>query len=197
MGKRDPVTGALLGRRLMSAKCLQLLRVGAVLVAGCFVAQTAFAGGQVEARRDGVKVHAKPSKKSKVFGKLKKGDVLAAEERKGMYWSVERPKGGTGYVSVLKVSYDAGGSQDLAGAIRSVVNEGKPSSGDAEEMRSRSSVMGVRGLKSGGTASASNVRPNLRAVMAMEAIEVPEGRVERLEKAVFQEITARSRKQSR
>ena len=147
----------------------------------------------VEDKRIGVKVYSEATNKSDVIGSVEKGTVLEAGERQGMYWEVQF-KGSKAFVSVLKVKRKAGEASGLAKAIRTVVKEGRPSD-DTAEVRARSAVMGVRGLKAGGSRSAGDVRPDLRAVYAMEDISVPEKRVEALGERVFNEVAAKAKRQ--
>ncbi len=144
----------------------------------------------VEAKRSGVKVFDKASKKGSVIKTLQKGETVESKERKGMYWSVV-VNGRQGFVSVMKVKRKKGTSSSLTKKIQSVVKQGRDA-GDVANNRSRSAVMGVRGLdESGDTAFAGNVRPNLRLVYKMEDINIPEAQVEKLGELVFAEIEAK------
>ena len=112
-----------------------------------------------------------------------------------MYWEVKTTDGKAGYVSVMTVKHKPGdGASNLGAAIRDAVKDGRNTS-DAANARSRSAVMGVRGLdESGDTAFAGTVKPNLRAVYAMEDHTIQRGAVEGLGEEVFAEITRRAEK---
>jgi hypothetical protein len=147
---------------------------------------------EVEAKKDGVEVYSDATNKSEVVGTLKSGETAAAGDRKGMFWGVTLKGGKAGFVSVLAVKHKAEGGSDLAKAIKSVTKEGRTES-DGSDSRSRSAVMGVRGLADDdNVANASSIRPNLRAVYQMEDKRVSEKRVEKLGEQVFREISQRS-----
>jgi hypothetical protein len=147
---------------------------------------------EIEARNNGVKVFSEATNKSSVLKTLKKGDALTSVERKGMFWQVKLDKG-DGYVSVLKVKRSSGGDKGgLVGAIRSVQKESRETD-DVAGTRSRSAVMGVRGLsEDDNTQFAGNVKPNLRAVYFMEDNFSTSKDVEKLGDMVFNEIEKRA-----
>mgnify|MGYP003338126981 CR=1 FL=1 len=140
------------------------------------------------AKKDGVKVYAEGSKKSKVVATLAKGDEMESTERKGMYWQVDY-KGKKGFVSVMKVKKKAGQSSGgIAEALRDAVKQGRDES-DATNSRQRSAVMGVRGLdESSETEFAGNVKPNLRMVYNMEGFLVKQTDVDAIGDLVASEI---------
>ena len=142
----------------------------------------------VVAKSSGVKVKSEP-RGGKTLTKLKKGQSLETTERKGMYWKVKLPSGETGFVSVLKVKRKSGTSKGLAKAIRAAAKSGRSNAEDGANVRSRSAVMGVRGLdESEETAYAGSVKPNLRMVYAMEDRIVSNRSVSRIEKSVMKEV---------
>jgi len=150
---------------------------------------TSFAfGASVEAKKDGVDILSSPEKSGTVIKKMKKGESLTAKERKGMYWEVKTKDGKSGFVSVLLVKHKADES-GLSNAIRSSVKEGR-SSGDVEATRSRSAVMGVRGLDENDTALAGNIRPNLRAVYGMEDMHISKIQLDAFGEELTREIEA-------
>ncbi len=167
----------------------------AAICSGLVLAGTA-RGGDIEAKKDGVEVYADATNKSDVLIKLKSGESLPAGERKGMFWQVTTKAGKPGFVSVMAVKMKAAGNEDLAKAIKSAVKQGKPQS-DGTEGRARSAVMGVRGLKEDDNmANASNVRPNMRAVFALEEMKVTEKKVQSLGESVFSEIEKKATSQN-
>jgi len=156
---------------------------------------TALMAAQVEAKKDGVTVHATPDKAGSVIATLKSGETLEAKERKGMYWEVKTANGKAGYVSVMTVKHKPGdGASNLGAAIRDAVKDGRSTS-DAANARSRSAVMGVRGLdESDETSFAGSVKPNLRAVYAMEDFSIQATAIDGLGEEVFAEISRRAEK---
>lgn len=148
---------------------------------------------EVEAKKDGVTVHASADKGAAVLVTLKSGESLEAGERKGMYWEVKTKDGKAGFVSVMGVKHKPGESaNNLGAAIRDAVKDGRNSS-DAANARSRSAVMGVRGLdESNETSFAGSVKPNLRAVYAMEDFSVGQKQLEGLGEEVFAEISRKA-----
>ena len=148
---------------------------------------TAFAG-KVAAKKDGVKVYSKASKKSDVLKTLKKGEDIETKERKGMYWQVAVSSSQKGYVSVLKVKKTEKSASVLGAALKSAVEQGRDED-DSSNVRARSAVMGVRGLdETNSTANAGNVKPNLRMVYAMEDITLSAKDLDSLGDSVFAEI---------
>lgn len=154
-------------------------------------AQTAVASS-VEAKKDGVEVFAAADKAAAVLTKLKKGESITSSERSGMYWRVKLQSGQAGFVSVLNVKVKSDGeSGGLNNAIREAVKAGR-SSGEQDGSRSRSAVMGVRGLDdTSDTAMAGAVRPNLRAVYLMEDIDVSQEKLDQQADLVNREIEHR------
>lgn len=149
------------------------------------MAQTAVCS-EVEAKKD-LDVYKDATNKSEVVGKLKSGDSAESVERKGMFWQIKMKGGETGFVSILSVKHKADENGNLAKAIKNVVKQGR--SDDDDDSRQRSAVMGVRGLAADDSAAnAGSIRPNLRAVFAMEDHNVRKKEVEALGADVFAEI---------
>ena len=159
------------------------------------MAPLAFAG-KVEVKRKTVKVYEKASKSSSVVETLKKGVVLETKERKGMYWEVVLSSGKSGFVSVMGVKRKAvTKDSNISSALRAVAQKGRRD-GDSSNIRTRSAVMGVRGLdESSETAFAGNVKPNLRMVYSMENIHVGKKKVRELERLIEKEITRKMEKE--
>lgn len=148
---------------------------------------------EVEAKKD-IEIFADATNKSEVVGKLAKGEALESVERKGMFWQVKTKDGKTGFVSVLAVSHKADTGSNLSKAIKDVVKEGRATD-ETAETRARSAVMGVRGLREDDNmANAGAVRPNLRAVYAMEDIRLQKKKIDELGAAVFNEISKKADK---
>jgi len=148
-------------------------------------------GAAVEATKDGVTVHDKADKSGAVLVTLKKGDSLPAGERKGLYWEVTTKDGKKGFVSILTVKQKASESE-VAEAVQAAMKNGRPNSKEAD-IRSRSAVMGVRGLDSGSDSDfAGNARPNLRAVFAMEDLSIDPRAVATIGQDVMDELVKRS-----
>lgn len=150
------------------------------------VAQMAVSS-EVEAKKD-LEIYKEATNKSDVVGTLKSGDSAESVERKGMFWQIKMKSGASGFVSVLSVKHKAESSGNLAKAIKNVVKQGRADEDDSDS-RQRSAVMGVRGLAADDSASnAGSIRPNLRAVFAMEDHDVRKNEVEALGAEVFAEI---------
>lgn len=148
-------------------------------------------GGTLEAQKDNVEVYASAQKTAAVVAKLKKGDTISSGERSGMYWQVKTKDGKDGFVSVLAVRAKANEKADLNDAMREAVKKGR-SSATADGERTRTSVMGVRGLdNTSDTGMAASLRPNTHAVYAMEDFEIPKDRIERQAELVQAEIEGR------
>lgn len=146
---------------------------------------------EVEAKKD-IEIFADATNKSEVVGKLGKGEALESVERKGMFWQVKTKDGKAGFVSVLAVTHKADSGGNLSNAIKDVVKEGRATDQTAET-RARSAVMGVRGLREDDNmANAGTVRPNLRAVYAMEDVRLHKKKLDELGEAVFGEISKKA-----
>lgn len=150
-------------------------------------------GGTLEAQKE-TEVYASGDKKSAVIAKLSKGDTVTSSERSGMYWQVKTKDGKAGFVSVLAVRAKADGSANLNDAIREAVKEGRGAAA-ADSGRSRSSVMGVRGLDdTSDTGMAATLKPNMMAVYAMEDLEMPKAAVDQQAEIVSSEVETRMSK---
>lgn len=166
-----------------------------LILAGSALLLAGFAGAagaaSVEAKKDGVEIFAAADKSAAVLQKMKKGESVASGERSGMYWKVKLANGQPGFVSVLNVKAKSDGeSGGLNNAIREAVKAGRNSGDDGS--RSRSAVMGVRGLDdTSDTAMAGAVRPNLRAVYMMEDIDVSQEKLDQQAELVNREIERR------
>ncbi len=142
---------------------------------------------QVEAKKD-IDIYKEATNKSEVLGTLKTGEAVESVERKGMFWEVKTKEGATGFVSVLAVKHNAEAGGNLAKAIKNAVKQGRTEE-DSDDSRQRSAVMGVRGLADDDSAgNASALRPNLRAVFAMEDINPRQKELEALGSDILAEI---------
>lgn len=145
----------------------------------------------LEARKDGVPVLSEAKRGAAVKSTLKKGEVVQSDKKVGMFWEVKTKSGESGFVIMVDVARKNGAeSGGLSEKLRAAAKEGRDSKGETETTRSRSAVMGIRGLKndSGETAFAGNVKPNLRVVFAMEDYQVPKENIARLGDAVMKEV---------
>jgi hypothetical protein len=150
------------------------------------------AGTTLAAKANGVKVLSEPKNDASEIAALKQGDTVEGIERQGMYWKVKTKQGKQGFISFSKVSRQADGeSNSLAKAIRDAAKDSRDVDG-VKGTRSRSAVMGVRGLDtSEETASAGSVKPNLRMVYSMEDRIPTNEQVAQLGNLVQQEINAK------
>jgi hypothetical protein len=162
---------------------------GVILVSLC---PTLARAGTVEAQKDNVEVFAAADKSAAVLTKLKKGETLKSAERSGMYWQVQTQDGKSGFVSVLGVKVKAEDKSDLSNAMREAVKNGRSQS-TADGGRTRSAVMGVRGLDdTNDTGMAASLRPNLQAVYQMEDYDVPKARLDQQAELVAAEVERRA-----
>ena len=144
--------------------------------------------GLVESQKDNVDVYTAADKGSAVLQKLKKGETLPVGERSGMYWRVKTVNGKEGFVSVLAVRVKPDENTGLADAMREAAKKGRSQSA-ADGGRTRSSVMGVRGLDDTSEVGvAANLRPNLHAVYMMEDYDVSAEKVANQGELVMAEI---------
>jgi len=144
------------------------------------------------AKRNGTKIYSEPSKKSSVVTSLKKNSSVEEKGRKGMYWQVKTQEGKDGFVSVLAVKFKPKGDKGaFSSAIRDAVRQGRDAD-DSSNVRSRSAVMGVRGLdESNDMAFAGNAKPNPRLIFQMENFIVDQKEVEKLGRLVEKEVESR------
>lgn len=160
----------------------------AFLIGLMFLVSQSLLASEVKAKRNGVKVTDKPNKSAKIVLKLKKGEALETEGRKGMYWKVRTPTGATAYVSVLAVKRQNASSSKLNSALRKAAQSDR-TKGQHESVRARSAVMGVRGLdESNSVDFAGSVKPDYRLVYQMEDRPVSNKKVKRLERLIEREI---------
>lgn len=164
----------------------------ASLMAISFLIGVPAIAGSVEAKKDDVEVFAAADKGSAVVTKLKKGQAVTSSERSGMYWQVKLPDGKAGFVSVMAVKIKAEAGGGLSDTLRDAVKAGRTNA-EQNGARSRSAVMGVRGLDENNTEMAGSVRPNLRAVYSMEDTEVVQGKLDQQAAIVENDILARTR----
>jgi hypothetical protein len=161
------------------------------------LASVANAGAVATAKADGVQVFADAANGAAVIATLKANQSLPCGERKGMFWEVTAAGGKKGFVSILKVNRKVEESAGLVNAMSSVVTGGRAGGEDVNAGRSRSAVMGVRGLGPSETAStASNVKPNLRMVYDMEDRKVTEAQTTALGNDIASEIEKRASAQN-
>ena len=150
---------------------------------------TSVLAATLQAKKSGVKITAKAKKNSKVLATLKKGDKVTKISRKGMYWKVKSNSGQVGYVSVMKVKRLASEESSISSSIRQVSKSTRPDEDQQAGARSRSSVMGVRGLaESDSSLYAGNVRPNMRLVFAMEDRDISYKEINKIASAVEAEV---------
>lgn len=169
--------------------CPRITILNALLTISLAALSTSLWAAPVAAKKDGVAVTAEPKKDATVLVELKKGEVLQAGDREGMFWKVTTKDGKAGYVSVMLVQRQAGDDSSLASALRDEALKARQNNDGSDSTRARSAVMGVRGLdESKDTAMAGNIRPDLRAVYRMEDRAVASNRVDRLEQLVQKEI---------
>lgn len=147
-------------------------------------------------KKESVAVLATPKRSAEVIGTISKGDTLESDDRLGMFWKVHF-QGRVGYVSVMDVQRAA----HSAGGLQKAVSEAAAESRNQDDIagaRSRSAVMGVRGLSDGeAVAAAGNVRPDIKSVYKMEDRVVNQEDVTELADLVLQEIQTRLDKRQR
>ncbi|MGE0173061.1 MAG: hypothetical protein AB7T49_09760 [Oligoflexales bacterium] len=164
--------------------------VRSIVTIGVLLTATELRAVDLAAKEDGVQVFDKASKQGTVVTTLKAGDVVASSGRKGMFWEVETADKKKGFVAVTQVTRKSDDqSNSLSKAIRSAASEGREKDSKVEQARSRSAVMGVRGLDdSSETSFAGNAKPNLRRVYLMEDRVIKPGDIDTIGSLVLQEI---------
>lgn len=169
---------------MWKATLRSVLMIGALMVAGDAMSV------DLAAKENGVQVFDKASKQGGVIATLKQGDVVSSSGRKGMFWEVETADKKKGFVAVTQVTRKSGEEDSsLSKAIRSAATEGRAKDSNVDQARSRSAVMGVRGLdESGETSFAGNVKPNLRHVYMMEDRNYKAEDIDNIGNLVLQEI---------
>ena len=162
------------------------------VVLGCagFLWMSTALGVSLAAKKAGVKVYSEATKSSSTVATLAKGDTVEGSERKGLFWQVKTSSGASGFVSIMDVKRLAGsGSGSIAQAIRAASEDGRGDGDEVENTRTRSAVMGVRGLdESSETQFAGNTKPNLRLVYQMEDRQVTKKSLRKLENQVMKEL---------
>jgi uncharacterized protein YgiM (DUF1202 family) len=159
-----------------------------ILFGGLIFGSQLLLAATVESQKDGVEVYSSADKSSAVIQKLKKGDKLSAGERKGMYWQVKTSSGKDGFVNMLLVKVKPDENPGLADAMREAAKKGRSQSA-ADGGRTRSAVMGVRGLDDTGEVGvAANLRPNLHAVYRMEDFNTVQDGLTRQGELVMKEV---------
>jgi hypothetical protein len=144
--------------------------------------------GVLIAQKPAVAIYSAADKASSVLVTLNAGDTVTYSERSGMYWQVLTKDGKPGFVSVLAVKVKPEEKVGLNDAMREAVKNGRSQS-TADGGRTRSAVMGVRGLDdTSETGMAGSLRPNLHAVYAMEDMNLAPELVEDQAKLVMDEI---------
>ena len=166
-------------------KCLQIFIIATLLLSGPD-AQSLTA---LVAKSDGVPVLGEARRDALVLKTLKKGESIQADDRAGMFWKTKLPDGSLAYVAVMSVERQVGEESRIQTALRKTALDARGASDRHVEVRTRSSVMGIRGLgESGDIGNAGNLRPDFRAVYAMEGRSVSVKRMIRLDAEVRKEI---------
>ena len=170
----------------MNLNQLFQIRVLTILIA-VGLGSTAIGASVTPKKKNDVDVFDAPKRKATKLGALKAGTAADAVERSGMYWKIKF-NGKIGFVSVMKVSREAGSASSFAKAIRSAAQESRGTD-DVAGTRARSAVMGVRGLdESDEVSGAGNVQPSLPLVYAMEDLKISKRGIDRMGELVFSEI---------
>jgi hypothetical protein len=159
-----------------------------MLAAFCLCASAAY-GNQVSAKKDGTKVTAEPKKGAAVVKEIKKGEVLEAGDREGMFWKVKTSDGKDGFVSVMAVEREASKDSGIQSELHNAALKARTANESGETSRARSAVMGVRGLNENDELSeVGSLKPDLRSVYHMEDRSVSDKRVDKLEALVLKEV---------
>lgn len=154
---------------------------------GIFCWTTQALGRDVVAKKDGVSVYQEANKGSAVVLTLKNGQTMPALDRLGMFWQVDN-KGSKAYVFLTDVTVRNGAdATTLSGVLRDAVQKNR-NDAQAVEMRSRSAVMGVRGLDQSDADFAGNSKPNLRMVYDMEGLNISSSNIQKIQASVDKEI---------
>ena len=168
-----------------------------LLVLAIFLVSLPALAREVEATLDDVKVYAAANRTAAVIASLAKGESLESKDRIGLYWEVVLKDGRSGFVNFSAVKQKkAHEGVNLSRALREVVQNHRNAE-DPANIRSRSTVMGVRGLQdSKEMSSAGNVRPNLRMVFNLEAYTVSRKSLEEVRRGVSAEIAEKLKAKS-
>jgi hypothetical protein len=161
----------------------------------CLLAGSSGQAAELIAKKDAVKVHSEKSTKSPVVATLKKGEVVSTIKRAGMLWKVVTASGSEGYVKVFDVKIKASDNDGLVDAMRDAARSDGGDMDTVKSNRSRSAVMGVRGLdESSKTSFAGNVKPNFQLVDRMEGYRVSGAAIASLEERILKESELRAQK---
>ena len=161
----------------------------------CMLSGSSGYAAELVAKKDEVKVHSEKSTKSPVVATLKKGEVVSTIKRAGMLWKVETENGSEGFVKVFDVSIKASDDNGLVDAMRDAARSDGDDMDSVKSNRSRSAVMGVRGLdESSKTSFAGNVKPNFELVDRMEGYRVEGAAIASLEERLLKESSLRAQK---
>ncbi len=173
-----------------------------VLICGLFIlvwgSQTSLEAATMTAKKDGVPILAQAKRDALVIRELKKGELLEASEREGMFWKIVMKDGNSAYVSALQVERKVDEDNGIQTALRKSALEARAAGDDdGKSARARSAVMGVRGLdESKDLASAGSVRPDYQAVYRMEDRIVSAKRLDKLNQELQAEIEKNLNKQN-
>lgn len=160
-----------------------------VLAIGLLFMANIALGAQVSAKKDGTQVTVEPKKGAAVVKEIKKGELLEAGDRSGMFWKVKTSDGKEGFVSVMAVQREAGKESGIASELHNAALKARNANESGENSRARSAVMGVRGLNENDElAQVGSLKPDLRAVYHMEDRAVNSKRVDKLEELVMKEV---------
>lgn len=162
-----------------------------IIITFLFFISSSVMATSLKVKKKSAKVYEKAKKSSTVIATLKKDDVLTSSGRKGMYWKVKTSSGADGFVSIMKVKRQASKGNKVTSVLRKAAEESR-ANGANESIRSRSAVMGVRGLDaSEQVAFAGNMKPDFRLVYRMEDRQVSDTQVEKIANAVEAEIESK------
>lgn len=162
-----------------------------------FVSELAM-GAQVSAKKDGTQITSEPKKGAAVVKEIKKGEILEAGDRAGMFWKVKTSDGKEGFVSVMAVQREAGKENGIQSELHNAALKARTANENGENSRARSAVMGVRGLNENEElAQVGSLKPDLRAVYHMEDRAVSAKRVDKLEALVMKEVENAAAAQSK
>ncbi len=147
------------------------------------VTTIAWAGGEVYADRDKMKIFHKPSVMSKTITVIKKGEVLTVIEKAGKFYRVRTRKGIAGYALKSHVTSkkpgSGGGNDDLDNLLGAVLGGGR-----SDEMNEESSSHSIRGLKDDGRVASggSSLKSARQSVISMENSGVSASELEKFQR---------------
>ncbi len=165
------------------------MKMSRILIAALLLSANSAFGNEVSVKKDGTQITAEPKKGAAVVKELKKGEILDAGDRAGMFWKVKTTDGKEGYVSVMAVQREAGKESGIQSELHNAALKARTANESGETSRARSAVMGVRGLNENNElAEVGSLKPDLRAVYHMEDRSVSDKRVDKLESLVMKEV---------